>query len=182
MKTNSIRNIFVLSIILVFVVACRYEDGPLISLNAIENRITGTWHIDEFIKNDIDITTYWVNDYNWKFYFGCPDGCSNGVTMGFGITMTFVPDSLIPDSATSFYNEATYRFEDNFREVVIYFNYRASFSSFGNSEIVCEGCGMPPFLSSKQIYFQIMKLTEKNLWLNTVDENGDHYILKFKPN
>jgi len=138
MKTKSIRNIFALTLILFTVIGCgRYEEGPLISFNAIENRITGTWYIDEFNKNNIDITSDWVNNYNWKFYFGCPDGCSNGVTMGFGITMTFVPDNFIPDSAISFYNEATYRFEDNFCKVAIFFNYRAAFSNFLSSSNKC---------------------------------------------
>mgnify|MGYP007112893290 CR=1 FL=1 len=69
MKTKLLRNGFVLTLLLVFVVACRYEDGPLISLRYPETRLVGTWRVTGFEKNGISVLEEWRSQYDWRFTF-----------------------------------------------------------------------------------------------------------------
>jgi hypothetical protein len=70
MKTKSIRNIFALALIPFTVFACsRFEDGPKVSFRSVMKRIYGTYRIEYFSKNEVDIMPYWNQYYNITFVF-----------------------------------------------------------------------------------------------------------------
>lgn len=56
-------------LIIIFIVsACRYEDGPFISVRSKEKRITGLWEMDELKINDIDyLSTYKTDSVYLRF-------------------------------------------------------------------------------------------------------------------
>lgn len=43
--------------------ACKYEDGPKLSLRTKKHRAVNTWHIDKVFENGIDKTTDYKNAY-----------------------------------------------------------------------------------------------------------------------
>lgn len=48
---------------LVLFTACKYEDGPKLSLRTKKHRAVNTWHIDQVLENGMDKTTDYKNAY-----------------------------------------------------------------------------------------------------------------------
>jgi hypothetical protein len=168
MKTNTIRNIFVLSIILIFVVACRYEDGPLISLRSSEKRLVGTWRVTGFEKNGVSVLDEWRSQYDWRLtFFGkesdhyfTATNCNCYIDTD-DVTLTYASGLWL------FYNdnETKLSFKFNFK----YYDYKP-----------CKGMGVYPLISGYSLDFDILKLSNSKLWLNSIDSLDNEYFVQFE--
>jgi len=169
MKTKSIRNIFVLVLLLVFVVACRYEDGPLISLRYAETRLVGTWRVTGFEKNGVSVLEEWRSQYDWRLtFFGKESDHYFTVTNCNCYIDT--ADITITSSTRGgwiFYddNETKLNFAFGFR----YYDYH-----------VCEELGLYPIISGQWLNFDVMKLTNAKLWLYSKDSLDNEYFVQFE--
>jgi len=90
------RKQFILMLICsVLLCACKYEEGPAISLRSSLNRIEGTWEVEKFYVNDIDSTDLYYQELGCKikftkdvsingYYIVKLISCNNGKTLNGG--------------------------------------------------------------------------------------------------
>ncbi|MGD9492714.1 MAG: hypothetical protein AB7V36_05120 [Bacteroidales bacterium] len=168
MKTKSIRNIFVLVLLLVFVVACRYEDGPLISLRYAETRLVGTWRVTGFEKNGISVLEEWRSQYDWRFTFF--DRYSDRYFLVSNCDCYVDTADVILTTASGHW------ILDNDNESEIGFGYSFVYLY----DLACDSIGVYPLISGHWVDFDIMKLSNSKLWLNSKDSLDNDYLLKFE--
>ncbi len=171
MKTKSIRNIFVLALILTAAFGCsKFEDGPKISLRSVVKRIYGVYRIDYFSKNGTDLTDYWNQYYDLKFRFyydefdQIENSPSEGVSGEIDSCGTWKP----------YYNGYPSWIEIN-DEVTILLN-----------TIIIDSLAYPdrqfyPLVTYSpadqyQFKFTITRLTNKEMWMYYKDGNDDYEI------
>jgi len=168
MKTKSIRNIFVLVLLLVFVVACRYEDGPLISLRYAETRLVGTWRVTGFEKNGVSVLEEWRSQYDWKLTFF-------GKESDHYFTATNCNCYIDTADVTIRTADGKWMFgNDNYTRLNFAFGFH-----YGTDK-TCIGMGMYPLISGYGLHFDVLKLSNSKLWLNTTDSLDNDYLLKFE--
>lgn len=167
MKTNLIRNIFVLALILVTAFGCsKFDDGPWISFRSAENRIEGGWEVQKFYKNSEDLSEFYINNYNWTFYFGSadPEDPSQPGCMCSQIRRGCVYDSL---------------------DTIVVSNYFSFWSFYGEDSLcmpILSWPGeQPPYCGLFPLYpgvskFKILKLTNNKMWLEYTDGDDVHAI------
>ncbi|MPM25555.1 hypothetical protein SDC9_72051 [bioreactor metagenome] len=172
MKTKSIRNIFVLALILFSVVGCgRYEEGPWISFRSPERRLCGKkWHVVSFMKNDSDLTSQWTTNYDWRLYF---DGYNDSELDECASFDVFVGNT---NNATGSWNFDT---EDpdglSVNVSIIHFGF-----TMINDMFVVDG--IYPLLSRIRNKYTILKLKHDELWLEHTDSIQNEYVIKFENN
>jgi len=163
MKINKIglkkifRNILLLSIALAFILieGCKkYPDGPLISLRSVKHRLAGTWDVEYFSINGNDSTSYLKSKYYYGMY-----------------ALFQKHDSHV---CTYLLNDPNYTLRGDWqlidnksRKLGIYF-----FPWPGYSE------HLGPYRASAE--WEIRRLTEKEMWLKTIYNDGREYFVKFK--
>ena len=166
MKTKLLKNIFTLMMILVCIVGCRYDDGPLISLRSPEARLVGTWRVVGFEKNGVSVLEEWRSQYDWRLTFFDKNSdhyfevknCNCYVDTA-DVTLTSSSGHWILD------NETEIGFGFSF--VYLY-------------DIVCDSTGMYPLITGTWVDFDILKLSNSKLWLNTTDSLDNDYLLKLE--
>ncbi len=80
--------LFTLATISIMVASCKkYDNGPVISLRTVEQRITGTWVADKWVQNDIALASTeqiqlgFNKDHTASyFYYDSIDGYSESYT------------------------------------------------------------------------------------------------------
>jgi len=171
MKTKSIRNIFVLALILFTVFGCsRYEEGPCISFRSVLDRIEGEYEVVYLSKNDIDITQNWKDSCDWHFYFDDNENTPQKEQM-----LDFGGKFYVDDSLVQIIGEDMYAFDKNKKELFLgLFGYYV----FGIYAYQSDPIGMNPFITGSARNFDITRLTPTELWLKKEYSNGDVYIVK----
>lgn len=173
MKTKTIRNIVVTSLILLTVLSCsKFEDGPKISLRSVVKRIYGVYRIDYFSKNGTDLTDYWNQYYDITFDFhkafdgvypdihgthvgGFIDSC--GVMKGYSINsyLTIINDDDVKIGMHNYFYDST-RYPG-----------RLLYPIFINP-------------SDETPLLTITRLTDEEMWVKHTDSIGNKYIIKLK--
>lgn len=166
---------FVLRIFIVFVItislfSCgEYEDGPCISFWSREKRIEGGWEVQKFYKNSEDLSEFYINNYNWTFYFGSfnPEDPTQPACMCSQTRRGCVYDSL---------------------DTVVVSNYFSYWSFFGEDSLhmpilAWPGenlpyCGLFPLMPGMSD-FRILRLTHGKMRLQYTD-GDDVYEIQFK--
>lgn len=169
MKTKSIKNIFVVALILFTVISCsKFEDGPKISFRSVMNRILGTYRIEYISKNGEDLTDYWNSYYHLSFKFSNDERSyySLGVSgyIECNDTLIFYATGYqifvaIDDTVTMGMN-----------------NYMIDTSLYTGRFLY------PVFVIADQHnapVFDIIRLTQDEMWL-FLNKDGDEYEIKFK--
>jgi len=141
-----------LIIVITIITGCRYKEGPMISFNSVEKRITGTWQIIELTSDGIDSLQYFI------------DSCGNKTRIG-----KMYPDDLdlrigFGEGKIKFGGHLS--FPKNKKEMQVFFGY-SQFKVIG------------PFVSDIVSYWKILRLTKNELKV-TIDFNSRNYIISFK--
>ncbi len=168
MKTKFLRNIFTLMMILVCIVACRYDDGPLISLRSPEARLVGTWRVVGFEKNGVSVLEEWRSQYDWRLTF-----FDNNSDHYFEVKNC----NCYVDTADVTIRTADGKWmfgNDNDTRLNFAFGFQY------NTDKPCLGMGMYPIISGYGLRFNVSKLSSSKLWLNTTDSLDNDYLLKFE--
>jgi len=168
MKTKSIRNIFVLTLILVFVVACRYEDGPLISLRYAETRLVGTWRVTGFEKNGVSVLDEWRSQYDWKLTFFGKESDHYFTATNCNCYIDTADVTLETAGGHWYFGN------DDKTDLTFLFGFHYLMDK------ACLGMGMYPLVSNHWLNFSVSKLSNSKLWLNTTDSLDNDYLLKFE--
>jgi len=139
-----------------FIGSCgKYEEGPKVSFRSRAKRITGLWKVDKFSANDIDSTTFYTTLFGSKIdikdnNWEQPDG--DGI-------MNF----------RGSWNWHTLKYYTEF-----HLDYLDS-SSVEFTDTIIQGLG--PFYLTKAIKWEIMRITKKELFLET-EHSGLTYRLE----
>ncbi|HBG71954.1 MAG: hypothetical protein A2W93_05225 [Bacteroidetes bacterium GWF2_43_63] len=172
MKTKSIRNIFVLALILTTAFGCsKFEDGPKVSFRSVMKRIYGTYRIEYISKNGEDLTNYWKSYYDLSFkiyspYYERPDDSPSLEVSGF----IECNDSLIS------YATGYQTFIQIDKDVYIPMKNHMIDTSW------YPGRHFYPLLMTPEegsVNFKITRLTDNEMWL-FLDDDRDVYEIKFK--
>ena len=148
--------IICLIIAITIITGCRYKEGPMISFNSVEKRITGTWQIVEFTSDDVDSLQYYNDSCGSKMVIGgfhYPDG-----------SPTNDPKISFVGGKKEFGGHLS--FPKNKKEMQVFFGY-PHFTVIG------------PFVSDIVSYWKILKLTKNELKVS-VDFDSRNYIISFK--
>jgi len=151
------KTIFALAILL-FLAACKYEDGPLISLRSKEKRLTGTWKIENLTIDGIDSTALYKDSCDCNLFFFIDYNKHKGVQFLYPINNQWA-------GYWSFENNKGYLFIHMYSDTF----------------------WLPPFHSkaigpigpSTESHWEILKLTNNRFWFTT-KYNGKEYNFKFK--
>ncbi len=162
------KKILVFVIVFVFIGACRYEEGPLISLRYSETRLVGTWRVTSFEKNGVSVLDEWRSQYDWRLtFFGkesdhyfTATNCNCHIDTA-DVTLTSADGSWILD-----YDDET--------QIGFGFGFRYYWDR------PCDGMGLYPLISGQWIDYNILKLSNSKLWLNTTDSLENDYLVKFE--
>ena len=121
----------------------KYDDGPLISLRSAKERVTGTWEVESLTADGNDST---------QALKGQP--CyAKIVLIDFGTWSM----ATYPECGTI----GSWQFDKNCKHIYIVAEH------FANSSIRLVG----PFLNANQINWNIKRLSNKQLWIETDYEN-----------
>ncbi len=166
----------ILMLIFVFtVISCsKYEDGPLISLRSKKDRLFGKWDVVEFMKDNEDLTQFYVDTCECTFEIGYDEVHTQGVKENYlKIHCPLNSWNYYSDSASfhSFFMGWWY-FSGDDRFLILNLGHNnSSFYRWGMYPLtICAKC-----IAS----FEILRLTNKELWLR-YDDIQNLYTIKFK--
>jgi len=135
----------------IITLSCKYEEGPAISLRGVEKRIIGRYNVIDFSINDIDAMVL----YN--------DSC--------GCIISFYHKK--------YYNPITYlsceKWMTTFGVYQISNNKKSILISYNDSPM----SGIRPLGSLKSSVWEIKRLTDRDIWLETI-YNSDKYFMKLE--
>jgi len=171
MKTKSIRNIFVLVLILFSVLGCgRYEEGPCMSFRSPESRLCGSkWRVVSFMKNDSDLTEQWTTNYDWRLYFHNHYDSELGETTGM-----YVYNADHYGSAFG-----SWRFISSDPDGINADVTKISMGLFLPNNV---SAGIYPLQTEFANRYNILRLTNDELWLQHTDSIQNVYVIKFENN
>ena len=171
-----------ISIALTLLLACsfysckKYDEGPLISLRSVQKRLLGKWEVKQFLKDDIDLTNFYTDSCGCTLTFVYDDVSMQGVPV-----QAFIIDCIVND-----WNTNTDELGLNRNE---YCMSNWSFSTDKKSLLLKMGYnndhryrwGMYPLTVSPYYVssFEIIRLTNKELWLR-FDDINNIYNFKFE--
>jgi len=168
MKVTWLRNIFVFILMLVFVVACRYDDGPLISLRSPETRLVGTWRVVGFEKNGVSVLDEWRSQFDWRLTFFDKNSDHYFEVRNCNCYVD-TADVTLTTAGGHWY----FGYDDETDLTFLFgFHYR--------TDKACIGMGMYPLISGYWLHFDVLKLSNSKLWLSTTDSLDNDYLLKFE--
>lgn len=162
------KKILVFVILFALIGACRYEDGPLISLRYAETRLVGTWRVTGFEKNGVSVLDEWRAQYDWRLTFFGKESDHYFTATNCNCYIDTADVTLTSASGLwLFYNdnETKLSFKFNFK----YYDFKP-----------CKGMGVYPLISGYSLDFDILKLSNSKLWLNTTDSLENDYLVKFE--
>jgi len=145
---------FSAQLLIILPLSCKYDEGPAISLRGVEQRIIGDYKVTEFSINDIDNMTL----YN--------DSC--GCRIGFAHYKQYHQNPV----ATL---EMCKKWAPTYGIYKISKNKKTLLISYHDSQML----GVGPIGSLKSSVWEIKRLTDKDLWIET-NYNSDKYFLKLE--
>jgi hypothetical protein len=168
--------LYILMFIFVFTaISCsKYEDGPFISLRSKKDRLFGKWEVVEFIKDNEDLTQFYVDTCGCTFAIGYDAVRTQGVEENY----VFI---YCPLNLWNFYNDSvrfdsfflgSWNFSSDKKQILLSFGYNSSSSyRWGMYPLtICQYC---------KSLFEILRLTNKELWLR-YDDTQNIYTIKFE--
>ena len=144
---KTITYIFFISL---FIVACRYKDGPDLSLNLPETRIKGYFNLTSMTINNVE------------YYNAYMDTCGCGIDIGHSATKLTSP--IIELTAC--------KGVDTWGNFLFSKNHRLLYIAFDTTTMK----GYGPFGSAQNSKWTIMRLTMKDLWIKTNFNNADYFV------
>jgi hypothetical protein len=152
MKTKIILSL----LFLVTLAACRYEDGPLISVRTVDRRLQGDYHAETFLFDGENAIQIWkdsiCNDYV-KIRLQDPGGAK------FHLFSTTKKNDL----------SGGYEFSQNKENLQLLVQWVDScYTGFGPFKMGCSSS------------WNIHKLSNKKLWMQTTFKGHDYYLKLFK--
>jgi len=145
------KTIFALAILL-FLAACKYEDGPLISLRSKHNRLDGTWKFKEVLVDEIDSTSAYQQQFTYI-----------SIVSGEDLWNAYMVDAQIEFHSDSNYTQAKGWFNKN--KTLLHISFLSIFTwSFG-------------FIGGYNEDWEVLKLSNNNLWFKT-NYNNRTYLFK----
>jgi len=154
----------------------KYEEGPLISLRSKKNRLFGMWEVVEFKKDNEDLTQLYIDTCGCKIEIGYDEVNTLGVKENY-----FIIDCP--------YNSWNYVvFDPNFPNFKYWFsswcfstNKKSLLLSLGHNNSSFYRYGMYPLTICSDCLseFEILRLTNKDLWLR-YDDIQNVYTIKFE--
>lgn len=184
-RSTFYTNVIVVAIILALFASCsKYEDGPWISFRSAGSRINGSYVVQEFTINNIDITDYYKDSCNCEFVFeytgcySCDDDNPSHPCEGTDGKITLI----CPNN--------NYNFDIGYDTLLTTSTYSYPFNCFnfsngnkginallGERDTANIRIGMYPFnVGDEMNYFEILRLTKDELWLRFTDDNSDFVI------
>jgi len=146
------KKYFIVNIILIILFSCKYEEGPAISIRSVENRITGIYEVNEFVLNDNNVMSLFK------------DSCN--CLIGFEHEKDSKPVVGLYPASKRDRTFGLYKISKNKKEIQ---------TAFIQSNLT----GIGPLGSLKTADWAIIKLTNKDFWIETND-SYDKYSLKLK--
>ncbi len=170
MKTKTIRNIFVLALILFTVLGCsKYEEGPWISFRSPERRLCGKkWHVVSFMKNDSDLTAQWTANYDWRLFFH--EHYDSGLGESTGLDVFDGDDNRVAFGSWSFESLDSDGINANTEKISFGF-------TLADDWYVIEG--QYPLLTREICDYKILRLKSDELWIEHTDSIQNEYVIKF---
>ena len=142
-----ITSFFVISI---FIFACRYKDGPDLSLRLPETRIKGYFNLKSITVNNVE------------FYNAYMDSCGCGIDIGHSYTKLTSPLIELTNC----------KGVDTWGNFLFSKNHKLLYIAFDTTTMI----GYGPFGSAQYSVWTIMRLTNKDLWVKTNFKNADYFV------
>ena len=162
------KKIIFFFVIVVFIInaSCKkYPDGPLLSLHSKLERLCRTWDVSTFTINGVDSTSYLKNQIFYGTYqFLTPQGDEPGMA-------NYITKN------SNYQGLGSWDFSNRKKSIILYFDFHGS-PYFGKIGPYRYGFGSDSTSTTNNITWDIMRLEEKELWLQT-KYNGKQYFVKF---
>jgi hypothetical protein len=152
------KQIIVLLFISLTFAACRYDEGPMISLRSVETRATNHYILDEFTKNGVDMTQELADSVGKEWQFLTKEEAWGYVNN----LMVYPTDSIVP------YKANYYISRDN-KEIEILFWASSVYPYYYY-------IGIEPFKGDVYTTWKIERLTKDEMWLSCTYNNADYYL------
>jgi hypothetical protein len=147
MNNNLIKTGILVLIVLVTYSCKKYDEGPLISLRSKEKRMSGEWDIQKFIVDGYDSTSFFNKYDNAHFIFNVDNE---------GRIIISCNDNGANPKPIIVLN-GNWKWLNNKNDISIQFNHSTN--------------DFKPFLINNVSVWEIKKLTSKNFYLETNDNN-----------
>ncbi|MFH2143517.1 MAG: hypothetical protein ABIJ97_13915 [Bacteroidota bacterium] len=161
------KNILVIITILLissFFGCKKYEEGPCISFRSAENRLTGRYYNIEYLVNDIDSTSFFINNnYNANISFSMEDG-------GQGLWIEFEKINP-PDVYSNFAIFGVWNLENSNKNIRLKFDERIGYVATDFDTII-----NGPISPDKNISWEITKLTDNDFHIKTFYNNKTYKL------
>jgi hypothetical protein len=151
------KQIIILLLISLTLVACRYDEGPMISFRTVKSRVAQDFQLVEFTENNINMTQEFADSVGkvWKFL------------------SVIRSQNLITYTSSNLPFYGYYEISTNKKNITIYF-----LGSYNQGHYV----GIPPLKEVDVVTtWEIERLTKEEMWLSCTYYNSDYY-LKLKAN
>jgi hypothetical protein len=164
-----IRNLFLLSIVSAFMLTAsckKYPDGPLLSSQTKEKRVSGRWGVEYFSINGYDSTAYLKSQRYHGFYEfrRRKDGRREFGYNSYGNYGT--------DTSHQFYVGGMWDFR-NFKNSLL-------IEKIDNVGAPWRHFNLGLFSENGNIFWEIRKLTENEMWLTGNYSDGREYYFRLK--
>jgi hypothetical protein len=169
---------YFISILILFAIfSCsKYEDGPLISLRSKKARLLGEWKVVEFMKDEEDLTHFYLDTCGCTIQFVFDEVTTQGKTDNyFFINCPYNSWNYINPDANIVRNDymlSTWAFSSNKEKIWL---------NIGRNNDSRYKWGVYPLTICRSCYYplEIIKLQNNKLWVKYKDiENS--YVIKFE--
>jgi hypothetical protein len=139
---------------ILFLTACRYDEGPMISFRSVEKRVAQSFLLVEFTKNGVDMTQELTDSCGnyWRFS-GSKDPYQ---------PLTFVVEGSIHITNNYVPMGGDWKLSNNKKQIEL------------NTTHNFEGLG--PFQNNIITTWKIERLTKDEMWLSCTYNNAYYYI------
>lgn len=156
------KKILYLLILILFFAACKYEDGPAISLRSKTNRLLKEWKIEKMIVDGSDSTQQYIDSCGCNIEFYWDQIISNVENKVYLRNCKYNPNSGATPSHYCCPN-GYFEFQDH-KKILRVNSIHSAYKGFGP-------------IGNGDSYWNIIKLTSKSFWFKT---NFNNKIYEFK--
>lgn len=158
--------IIFITIILVFFTGCKkYPEGPNLSFRSAVKRISGVWDVETFYVNDINLTENFKSNKHYTELVIVTEDCLKPSFLDF--------DIMEINNGSPYLNYSYYWDFTNDKKNIIC-EYANECQSIDTLNI---NFNIDLFIDKIDIEWQILRLTQNELWLKT-EYNNNNYLLK----
>jgi len=155
----------------------KYEEGPLISLRTKKNRLYGEWEVVEFMKGNEDLTQFYQDTCDCDIEFVYDISTDSPYTKWQQIRLHCPYNNwnyITPDNDLNYFHiiQTSWSLSKNGEKL---------FTQFGVNNDSRYRWGMYPLTvcNNSRNFFDILRLTNKELWLR-YDDIQNVYTIKFE--